>query len=172
VFPDCSTNSRSQPKKQKELHEKERLERQAFEKEIKEEIASAVFSIPKRQRQKRTRELLKNDLVVQRLAKVLVLHAFRNPLEGIQAGTWPSSVEGDYSDVKVVSPSGEIPWIRLGRISDEEMKELNIQAVNTLYGALKNLLSGTLWPQLELFEKRDPMPHWYAPEGAEVSEEV
>jgi hypothetical protein len=52
------------------------------------------------------------------------------------------------------------------------MKELKIQAVKTVYGALKNLLSGTLWPQLELLEKKDPMPHWYAPKGAEVAEEV
>jgi len=63
---------------------------------------------------------LKNDLVIQRLAKKLVLDAFRNPLEDIHAGMWPSSKAGDYSDVKVVSPYGEIPWVRLSRISQEE----------------------------------------------------
>jgi hypothetical protein len=32
--------------------------------------------------------------------------------------------------VKVVSPYGEIPWNRVGRISDNEMKALMIEVVN------------------------------------------
>src|SRR5438093_9756136 len=51
------------------------------------------------------------------------VHCVRNSsLEELHAGTFPSSKTGDYTDVKVVSPYGEIAWNQLGRISDEEMK--------------------------------------------------
>ena len=59
------------------------------------------------------------------LVKKIVMHCVRNTyLEDLHAGTFPDSKTGDYSDVKVVSPYGEIPWNQLGRISDEEMKKL------------------------------------------------
>lgn len=73
------------------------------------------------------------------LAMALALHAFRNPLEDLHSGTFPSSQTGDYSDVKVVSPYGEIPWISLSRISDEEMKVLMIEVVQTLFTLLIGL---------------------------------
>jgi hypothetical protein len=41
--------------------------------------------------------------------------------------------------VKVVTPYGEIPWTRLGRISDEEMKPLMIDIVNKTYTFLRYL---------------------------------
>jgi len=63
-----------------------------------------------------------NQEFLKRLSKVSVLNSFRNgPLEDIHAGASPSSKTGDYSDVKVVSPFGEIPWMELSRISQEEM---------------------------------------------------
>lgn len=52
------------------------------------------------------------EKVVQSLVEVCV----RNALEGLHAGVFPSSRIGDYSDVKVVTPYGEIPWTRLARI--------------------------------------------------------
>ena len=45
----------------------------------------------------------------------------------------PPSKSGDYSDVKVVTPYGEITWRDLSRISDEEMKRLMIEIVDKLY---------------------------------------
>jgi hypothetical protein len=48
---------------------------------------------------------------------------FRNTkLEDFHSGKYPSSKTGDYSDVKVVFPFGEIPGKELSRLSDEEMK--------------------------------------------------
>jgi hypothetical protein len=44
--------------------------------------------------------------------------------------------------VKVVSPYGEIPWQRLSRISDEEMKRLMKEVVNKLYTVLCRLEDG------------------------------
>ncbi len=76
-----------------------------------------------------------------KFAKLLTFHCVRNTsLEDLHAGIFPSSKTGDYSDVKVVSPYGEIPWNRLSRMSDEEMKPLMEDIVNHLYTFLFHLL--------------------------------
>jgi hypothetical protein len=61
------------------------------------------------------------------------------PLEDLHTGIFPDSQSGDYSDVKVVTPFGEIPWERVSRISDEEMKALMIDVASTLYTLLVDL---------------------------------
>ena len=67
----------------------------------------------------------------------LVLNCVRNTaLENLHAGTYPDSKAGDYSDVKVVSPYGEISWSQLSRLSDDEMKALMIEVVNKVYSFL------------------------------------
>jgi hypothetical protein len=76
---------------------------------------------------------------LESVAKSLVEVCVRNSLENLHAGIFPSSQAGDYSDVKVVTPYGEIPWTRLGRISDEEMKPLMIEIVNKTYTFLRYL---------------------------------
>jgi len=48
------------------------------------------------------------------------------------------------------------------------MKELNIQAVDTIYAALKSLLEGYSWLRLESLEKADLLPHWNPPKNAEI----
>ena len=60
------------------------------------------------------------DPVLQkRLAKYLVQRYFRNSaLEDLHAGTPSNSKAGDYSDVVVVTPFGEISWQRLSRFDD------------------------------------------------------
>jgi hypothetical protein len=70
----------------------------------------------------------------EKLAKLITLHCVRNTfLERLHAGTFPSSQTGDYSDVKVVSPYGDIAWNRLGRIDDDEMKKLVKEIVNKIF---------------------------------------
>ncbi len=67
-------------------------------------------------------------------ATMLAFHCVRNSsLEDLHAGIFPSSKTGDYTDVKVVSPYGEIAWNRVSRISDEEMQRLSADIVNLLY---------------------------------------
>jgi hypothetical protein len=83
--------------------------------------------------------LFGDDKATAMLAKAMALHAFRNPIEDLHAGIFPSSKTGDYSDVKVVTPYGEIPWNQLGRISDDEMKPLMIEVVANLYTLLSVL---------------------------------
>jgi hypothetical protein len=68
----------------------------------------------------------------------LVTACVRNALEDVHAGIFPSSVSGDFMDVKVVSPYGEIPWNKLGRIWDAEMREFMITVVNRGFTFLLN----------------------------------
>jgi hypothetical protein len=79
-------------------------------------------------------EMATNELVRKRLAKLMALKCFRNSkLEDLHAGIFPDSQSGDYSDVKVVTPYGEISWERVGRFSDGEMKLLMIDVVDRCY---------------------------------------
>lgn len=68
------------------------------------------------------------------LAKSIAALCVRNTfLEALHSGITPSSQSGDYSDVKVVTPYGEIPWHKLSRLSDEEMKRLMKEIVDKIY---------------------------------------
>ena len=71
---------------------------------------------------------------LDRLALGLVETCVRDSqLETLHSGVFPGSATGDYSDVKVVSPYGEIPWTQVSRISDEEMKALMIEVTNRVF---------------------------------------
>jgi hypothetical protein len=75
-----------------------------------------------------------------RLAKALaVLCVWHTVLEDLHAGDPVLSKAGDYSDVKVLTPDGEIPWNEVSRISQQEMKRLMKQVVNKLYTVLMSL---------------------------------
>lgn len=81
-----------------------------------------------------------DEQAAEGLAKCIVLRCFRNTkLEDIHAGTTPHSETGDYSDVYVVTPAGKIAWNDVSKISDEEMKELMIEAVNKAYTFLMKM---------------------------------
>lgn len=86
-------------------------------------------------------------------------------LEDFHAGTSPSSQSGDYSDVKLVSPFGEIPWENLSRLSDAEMKLLMIQVVHYCYNFLRNLFvnNETAGVLIEYLKEKDPQPKWNDP---------
>jgi hypothetical protein len=65
-------------------------------------------------------ELKSNPVLRGRLAKFFALECFRNSkLEDLHTGKSPSSKTGDYSDIKVVTPYGEIPWNTLFRLNDK-----------------------------------------------------
>jgi len=73
------------------------------------------------------RAFVTDPVLQQRLAKYLVLQCFRNSmLEDLHAGLSPSSASGGYSDVSVSSPYGVIPWPKVSRLNDDEMKRLMI----------------------------------------------
>lgn len=79
------------------------------------------------------------------LARYIALHGVRNTeLEDLHCGTFPSTKTGDYSDVKVVSPFGEIPWTEVSRISDQEMRKLMLDVEKKICHVLDTI------PKLEI----------------------
>jgi len=66
------------------------------------------------------REISTNSEVLKRPAKYLAQQCFRNTiLEDLHAGITADSQIGDYTDVVVRSPYGEIPWPNLSRLNDD-----------------------------------------------------
>ncbi|WP_417197737.1 hypothetical protein [Bizionia sp.] len=62
-------------------------------------------------------------------------------IDDYHKGTVPQSKTGDYSDVKVVTPYGEIAWNELSRISDDEMMAFNKEVTDLIYTYLQCLLN-------------------------------
>ena len=75
-------------------------------------------------------------------------------LEDLHAGTIPSSDTQDYSDVKVVTPYGEIPWSNLSRISNDEMGQLMKEVVNKIYSVLLRIDDPQFVERLNHYGKR------------------
>jgi hypothetical protein len=99
-----------------------------------------------------------------KLAKALAVLCVRNTfLEELHAGTAPSSQVGDYSDVKVVTPYGEIEWNNVSRITQDQMKTLMKQVVNKLYTVLMSLDNDEAM-QLLFRRGQDYAGHWDEPE--------
>lgn len=95
------------------------------------------------------------ERLIERLNRSLAVLAVRNTfLESLHAGKVPQSETGDFSDVKVVSPTEEIPWTEVSRLSDFEMKKLMKQVVDRLYTILLPLLAGENQEELETLLKR------------------
>lgn len=66
-----------------------------------------------------------DPILQKRLAKYLVHRCFRNSvLKDLHAGIAPDSKTGDYSDVVVCTPFGEIPWRKLSRFLGASFRDL------------------------------------------------
>lgn len=61
------------------------------------------------------------------IARMLVDTCIRNIMEDFHGGKSPETNTGDYSDVKVVFPGGEIPWTELSHISEKAMRKLMLE---------------------------------------------
>lgn len=71
---------------------------------------------------------------LQHMALALVESCFRNSiLEDWHAGREIISPAGDFSDVKIVTPAGEMPYLDASRISDAEIKALMQQVVDAVF---------------------------------------
>ncbi|GEM_PF-502163 len=100
-------------------------------------------------------------------------------LEELHMGVSPETAVGDYSDVKVVTPYGEIPWSQLSRIDDEEMKGLMIQVVDRLYTILSHpdaftrLMGAGRWNRPQLHPgMMDSVARWKARQAGMAEAEV
>lgn len=109
--------------------------------------------------------MLTDPELQQRLAKHIALRCFRNSiLEDFHAGKVPDSKTGDYSDVVVHTPYGEIPWNELSRINDAEMKPLMQDVVNHTYHLIQKLFDEKQGIELLLqLAVKDPAPEWDDP---------
>lgn len=109
--------------------------------------------------------MITDPVVQKRLAKYLVLRCFRNSvLENLHSGTVPDSESGDYTDVVVRTPFGEIAWNKLSRFDDAEMKVLMIDVVNRTYKFIHELFDDEAGARLLLqLAERDPLPNWENP---------
>jgi hypothetical protein len=89
-------------------------------------------------------------------------------LEEIHKGKkFPVSVTGDYSDVKVVTPDGEIPWNDLSRISQDEMRRLMRDVVDSNYSMLRRLDIPGFDEELRRFGKL-MAPGWDEPKDRDL----
>lgn len=115
--------------------------------------------------QDEVRALIADPVLQQRLAKYMVLQCFRNSvLEDFHSGVAPCSASGDYADVMVSSPYGVIPWPRVSRLNDDEVKRLMIDVVDRAYRFIYSLLDDNARRKLLLFlAERDPLPWWNQP---------
>jgi hypothetical protein len=78
---------------------------------------------------------------------MIALKCVRNTcIETIHAGISPKSEVGDFTDVKVVTPFGEIPWRDVSRVSDREINAFCKDVVNKLFTLLLYLESGIEMP--------------------------
>ena len=111
------------------------------------------------------RALITDPVLQQRLAKYMVLQCFRNSmLEDLHAGISPSSASGDYFDVTVSSPYGAIPWPKVSRLNDDEMKRLMIDVVDRTYRFIHTLFDESTGGELLIrLAQRDPLPQWEEP---------
>ncbi len=73
------------------------------------------------------------------LVRFMAEYVRNSELENLHSGLSPSSATGDFSDVKVVTPYGEIPWKEVSRISDPEMRVLMLSIEKQLLGMFKTL---------------------------------
>jgi len=74
------------------------------------------------------------------LIRFLTEKAIRNSLEDLHTGIFPSTKTNDYSDVKVITPYGEIPWNNISRISDKELRTLMMEIEITLHNTFTSLI--------------------------------
>jgi hypothetical protein len=73
-----------------------------------------------------------NEVIAKRLALNMALLCRNTCIEDVHAGVEPSSKAGDFSDAKLITPYGEIPWNKLSRIRNDEMREFMKQVVDRL----------------------------------------
>ena len=123
---------------------------------------------------KHVREIQTNEVLRKRLAKYMALLCFRNTdvLEDLHSGEVPVSKSGDYSDVKVITPDGGIPWNDLSRFDDREMKALMTDVVNRCDQVLAILFSTPVGDKLiEELGRRDLVSYWSDPEWTQGTDQ-
>ena len=109
-----------------------------------------------------------NEETARRLAVARAVLCVRNTsIEDIHAGIEPYSPSGDFSDVKVVTPAGEIPWPKVSRIHDDEMRIFMKQVVDRLYTVLLRLDDPQFIERIDHYARRMTRA-WDAPKNLPI----
>ena len=96
-----------------------------------------------------------NEETARRLAVAMAVLCVRNTcIEDIHTGIAPHSPSGDFCDVKVVTPVGEIPWPKVSRIRDDEMRKFMKQVVDRLYTVLLRLDDAQFIARVDQYARR------------------
>ena len=96
-----------------------------------------------------------NEVIAKRLALSMALMCVRNTcIEDIHAGVEPCSKAGDFSDAKLVTSYGEIPWNNLSRIRNDEMRDFMKQVVDRLYTVLLRLDDPEFVDRMDQYARR------------------
>jgi len=104
-----------------------------------------------------------NQETAKRLALGMAVLCVRNTcIEDIHAGIEPHSQAGDFSDARVVTQDGEIPWNKLSRIRDDEMREFTKQVVDRIYTVLLRLDDPVFVERMDHYGRRTTKA-WDAP---------
>jgi len=74
---------------------------------------------------------------INKILTRIIAKDVRNELENLHSGITPCSKKGDNSDIKVITPYGEIPWKNLSRINNKEMRELMLNIEDVIYKVLE-----------------------------------
>lgn len=94
------------------------------------------------------------DTNLKVIAILMAANCVRLPVtRADREGSWPRTKTGDYSDVTVVTPFGDIPWTTVNRLNDAELKAFNSGVVNRLYTVLCCLLDPDFMPDRMAFLK-------------------
>lgn len=81
-----------------------------------------------------------DEELAKRLALAMAVLCVRNTcIEDVHAGIAPLTQTGDHSDIKIVTPYGEIPWTSASRVSEDEMRQFMKQVVDRIYTVLLRL---------------------------------
>ncbi len=85
--------------------------------------------------------MIDKEKAFSNMAKAIAVYAVRHTmLENIHAGKPPVSKTGDFSDVYITDADGnKIAWADASRISQDEMKALMKQVVNSIYTFLNKM---------------------------------
>jgi hypothetical protein len=106
-----------------------------------------------------------NEEIARRLALGMALLCVRNTcIEDVHAGIEPHSPSGDFSDVKVVTPVGEIPWRNVSRIRNDEMRVFMTQVVDRLYTVLLRVDDPEFVERMDQYARRMTRA-WGAPKN-------
>lgn len=109
-------------------------------------------------------ESLENDITKLQALGMALLCVRNTCIEDIHSGVEPQSKTGDFSDVHVITPYGEIPWTEVSRITNGEMRKLMKEIVDKIYTFLIRANDTDFLERMSIYSQQTTHA-WDAPEN-------